>query len=363
MPPRDGQGNTAAEDMVLGNLGLDRESLGMDRTGAIGSDDTPGDQDDAFTSEERQQGDQRDDQQGGDQQLDDLSESHRPGRQRDDQQRPFAAGAEVKPDGKGNLVDSNGTIVARAGREARLYQTAFKRGENSRLGGMQHQLNERTNQLREAATLLQQMNGELKELKGANKAVSDLGVPVGKHIEALTLYKNLTDDFAGTLKRLLTRAAANGINVAEFGANGPDAKALADLVKEEVGKLVKPIADQSEEQRKRVEAETRKREQDAQAQREVDDFFSQNRDAVPYARVLQRLAGHPDYRGKSLNEMWLAVQLHLERNPHQRRQPNPRQSRSLPAGRGQPERGNSRLAPVNATYDEILRDVFREQGL
>jgi hypothetical protein len=356
------QNKGAAEDLVLGNLGLNREDLGMDRGGDIGADDTGGDE--GFTREERvrdrpdQQ--QRDGQRDGDRrqsdderQLDDLGDSHT---------RPFAQTAEVKPDGKGNLVDSQGTIVARAGREARLYQTAYKKGEQARVGGIQHQLNERTGQLREAAVLLNQINTEMKELKARSKAVEDLGVPADKMVEAMTLYKNLSGDFGGTLKRLLTRAAANGINVAEFGT-GPDVKALADLVKEEVGKLVKPLQDRSEEQRKREEIETRQRQQAESAQREVDTFFAQNRDAMPYARVLQKLAAHPDYQGKSLNEMWLAVQLHLARFPHQRRQPNPGQNRSLPSGRGQPEGGNSKLAPVNATYDEILRDVFRDQGI
>lgn len=68
--------------------------------------------------------------------------------------------AEVKPDGKGNLVDAQGNIVARSGKEARLYQDAHK--AKSELGQLrlqsEHQVKDLSSRLQRAIEIAKDLD-------------------------------------------------------------------------------------------------------------------------------------------------------------------------------------------------------------
>jgi len=353
MAPRTPGNNAAAEDTVFGNLGLDREELGLE------ADDA---QDDLGTGDDQQQDDQGDD---GHQQLDDLRVSHTgDDRQQQRQQpKPFPQRSEVKPDGKGNLVDATGKIVARAGSEARLYQNLHQ--VRQQLQQRDVQTADMNRRLSRAVEIGQELARENDQFKAQQKAITDLGIKPEDQLAAMQLYSRLQRDPENEIKRILTRAAANGIKLDNLSTpGGVDAKSLLDTIREEIGKSVNPLRERSLQEEKERKAEADRQAALQRTTDEVNQFFMQNQDAQPFVPVFQQVLSDPRFKHMSLGEIWARIQLNQMRNGNSqpRRQPNS-QSRSLPSGRNQPQQGNSGMAPVNATYDEILRGVLTEHNV
>lgn len=342
--------NQAAEDTVFSNLGLSREDLGLDQAGSgnedldVGSGNEGLSQDDGSGNEGR------------------MTQTDEPPR--------FPARAEVRPDGKGNLVDANGQIVARSGKEARLYQDAHKlRGQAQTLQG---QLNETTGRLRRAVEIGQGLHRELEAAKAQLGAVKQFGLDQGEHLTALRLFKELRDNPKEAIKNILTRAATNGVNITELGLQGGiDPKSLVDMIKQEISSAVGPIKERSEAEKQAAMRSRQEAERLGQIQNQVDGFFNQNPEAKEYLPVFtQTLQQFPDM---TLGEIWARIQLHFAQNPQDRRsssgqaggvnsQNSPR--RSLPQGRGAPSSGGpTDLAPVTDSYDAIVRDVMTKAGL
>jgi hypothetical protein len=167
------------------------------------------------------------------------------------------------------------------------------------------------------------------------------------------------------LKTVLTRAAANGIDLSELGINGGgDTKSLVDLLRNEISQQMQPL-------RQRTEAEQRQQQQHAEqakafgdAKVHVAQFFAQNPDARNYLPVMDAvLQQHPQM---TLNEIWAKLQLFLV----QRQQQNgdtgarTRQRGAFPNGRGSlPPRNRSEMANVNQSYEQIARQVMTEAGM
>ena len=120
MPPDDKNlSNQAAEDTVFSNLGLTREDLG------IGDDDGSGNEDLGLDSGSGDRGD------GSGNEASESRTSHTT-----TERSGLPPTAEVHPDHKGNLVNEYGQIVARSGKEARLYQDLHKtKGQAQTLQG------------------------------------------------------------------------------------------------------------------------------------------------------------------------------------------------------------------------------------
>ena len=344
--PKPNLPDSAAEDTVFENLGLSREDLGLDQEGSGNEDLDAG---------------------SGNEGLQDGSGNERESRvthtEREDRAPPsrIPSSAEIKPDGKGNLVNAQGQIVARAGKEARLYQDLHKtRGQAQTLQG---QVADVTSRLRKAVEIGQQLHRDLQTAKSQADAIKQFGLEQADHLTALRLFKELRDNPQQALKNLLTRAATNGINLAELGMQGQfDPKSLLDVVRQEIGAAVNPLKERSEaekQQQARAAAEQQQREQ---VQTEVNNFFAANPEAQQYLPVFQQtIKQFPDM---SLGECWARIQLQLERNPQQRRQPqNSPRGRSLPLGRPTPPQGNNDLAPVSDSYEAIVRAALDGAGI
>jgi len=351
--------------MVFDNLGLDVDEIGA---GDLG-DDLDSDSDDGQDSGDDSAPDHRE-RQG---QLDDLSASRTPERRQQRQQaeapqRPFARTAEVQPDGNGNLVDpQTGQVVARAGREASLYQRGFKSGEGAKVGGLTYRLQQRENQLRQAVDAGRQLQTEVQQLRSHGEALKQFNLQPNDMLAAAKLFNDLKTRPAEALRALLTRAAASGTNIAELGiqgVNGADAKSLIDLVREEIQKATQPISEQNQKNQESERQRQQQQEQERRAQEEVESFFAENQDAQKYMSVFQRVLQNPDFRGMSLGEIWARIQLNQLRNGSRQQKGNPRGA-PRPVGRGQPPSGDdrNRPAPANATYDNILKDVLDQHGV
>ncbi len=337
--------SSAAEDTVFSNLGLTREELG------IGDDEGSGNED-------------LDDQGSGNEDLGDQGSGNEGD---DDPSRvthtsPFPARAEVKPDGRGNLVGPDGKVVARAGKEARLYQDLHKtRGQAQTLQG---QLNDVNGRLRRAVEIGQGLHRELEGMRVASNAIKQFGLDQSEHLTALRLFKELRDNPKDALKNILTRAATNGINITELGLQGGvDPKSLVNLIREELDKSMAPLKERSEAERRTAAQQKQDRERLGQLQQEVDGFFTENPEARDYLPVFTETL--KQFPGMSLGEVWARIQLHFALNPADRRSKSPNSlRRSLPQGRGSPTNGGGDpdIAPVTDTYDSIVRDALTKAG-
>ena len=330
--------NEGAEDVVFENLGLSREELGVtDADEGSGWEDSG---DDQGSGNEEQQ----------------SRVSHTSRKESDDTPR-FPKAAEVKPDGKGNLLGPDGQVVARAGKEARLYQDLHKtRGQAQTLQG---QVNDVTQRLHKAVEIGQQLHRDLQAERAKNTdAVKQFGLDQGEHLTALRLFKELKDNPQGTLKNLLTRAAANGISV-EGQAGGIDPKAIVDLIRQEIGTAVNPLKERTAAEQRAEQQRQEENRQRAQVQSEVDGFFSSNPDAREYLPVFQQTL--QKFPSMTLGEVWARIQLHFAQNPQQRRT-NSQKTRSLPAGRQAPTNGFDDMASVHDSYDTIIKDVMSKAG-
>lgn len=363
--------NEAAEATVFDNLGLTREDLGMDgagddlgsgnedlEQGGSGNEDLGGqDFDFADTGDDGQ--DPGDDRRTPDRQPSRVTHTDPPA-------RPLAAGAEVTPDRNGNLIGKDGKIVARAGREARLYQETH-RGRAS-IKTLKGQVDDVSGRLQKAVQIGTQLHRDLVAARAHNEAIKQFGIDPTEQLTAMRLFKDLRDNPKETIKKLLTRAAANGITMDELGTatGGVDPKSLVDLVRETIGKELNPLREST------AAAARQKQEADANAARQnevqsqVKTFFDANPEAIPYLQVFTDTI--PKFPGMTLGEIWARIQLHQAKNPQSRgnqnsRRPNGRQ-RSLPQGRNMPSmNGHDDLAPVSDSYDTIVRAALDSVGI
>src|SRR4029077_6780293 len=243
--------------------------------------------------------------------------------------------AEVHADHKGNLVNEYGQIVARSGKEARLYQDLHKtKGQAQTLQG---QLQDVSGRLRKAVEIGQGLHRELQQVKTQQAAVQQFGLEQGEVLTAFRLFKELRDNPKEALKNILTRAATNGINITELGLQGGvDPKSLVDMIKQEIGTAVNPLEERTEAERRQAIQRQQEQTRLGQIQTEVDGFFNQNPEAKQYLPVFTQTL--KQYPGMTLGEVWARIQLHFAQNPQSRSNQNsPR--RSLPQGRGAPSNG------------------------
>ena len=336
--PKPNLPNEAAEDTVFENLGLSREDLGMDREEGSGNEDLEG---------------------SGNERTEPEPES----RVTHTEPLPsrIPAGAEVRPDGRGNLVNAQGQVVARAGKEARLYQDLHK--TRSQAQTLQGQFTDVTNRLKKAVEIGQQLHRDLATTKQQVEAVKQFGLDQNDHLTALRLFKELRDNPQQALKNLLTRAATNGINISELGAQGGfDPKSLIDVIRQEIGAAVNPLRERTEAEKKQQQESAALQQQRERVQGEVNSFFDSNPDARQYLPVFsQTIRQFPDM---SLGEVWARIQLHLAQNPQPRsRSQNSPSRRSLPSGRPAPVGGDSDLAPVSDSYEAIVRAALDASGI
>lgn len=371
MAPRNGSmaGNDGAA-----NLGLTAEDLGV--SADDGDSDIGIDIGDESAEPDSSQGDGLGDDRFTASDVD-MGEGERPTRrsrdqfgrepkqkQQPQQQQRIPTSAEVRPDARGNLVDAKGNIVAKAGKEARLYQKASN--ASRQLQSVQAQaaahVTDLTNRLQRAVEIGREVYGRLETLQAQNAQMQKLGVSPQEQLEAMQLVAMSKSNPVQALKTILTRAAANGIDLSELGlSGGTDMKSLADMLRGEIQQQMQPL-------RQRTEAEQRQEQQRKEQEQafngakvHVAQFFAQNPDARQYLPVLDAvLQRHPQM---TLNEIWAKLQLFLVQR-QQRAGDGTRARGAFPNGRGRlPPRSRSQMADVNQSYEQIARSVMADAGM
>jgi hypothetical protein len=383
MAPRD---SNFARETVAGNLGITADDLGVSESDGEGlagfenTEDGEGSNEDTDFGEGRQQG------QVEDEDLD-FGESGRPvrrardqfgrepqaRRQQQQQQRQpspqLPQSGQVQPDARGNLVDGTGQIVARAGKEARLYQYGINATRQLQQLQGQHRTvtSDLTNRLNRAVEIGNELNSRIEASEARNKQITRLGLSEQDHLQAVQLAARAKTDPIGTLKFLLTQAAANGIDVAQLGMQGgADFKTIAEVIRNELQQGMQPLKARTEQEQRQEQERTRETREQQEALGHVKTFFANNPEAQKFVPVFHGvLQNHP---GTSLDAIWARIQLNLERQRMQQGDGGrTRQRRGAPNGRGRlPEGQNNnrgRMAPVSQTYEQVTRGVLDELGI
>jgi hypothetical protein len=204
-------------------------------------------------------------------------------------------------------------------------------------------------------------------------------------IEAGQLFKQAQVDPIGVLKNLLTRASLSGIDISQLGVPGGsfDPKGIADLVRREIQQNIAPVQQYATTQQQRQQENETQSQYLRQAETQVNSFFGQTPEAVPYMHIFHAVLQQPQFQNMSLGAIWDKVQLHLMRNGVDPRrapsrsqrqrlsgQPPAQQQRSLPNGQGMAPSGGDRMRQGNAgpanpsmSYDAIIREVLGSNGV
>lgn len=264
----------------------------------------------------------------------------------------FGKDSEVKPDGKGNLVDGSGKVVAQAGAQARFYQEAHNarraaqaaEGEISTLRG----------QLERAVAIARDLDAKYEALKAAGGIAEKAGLNEQEHLQAITLFSRLKSDPKGAIQQMLTQAAAGGTDLTQLGlTQSPvDVKSLHELIRGSIDQALNPLRERSErDERERAEREAYDRTV-REEEGKVRQFFSRNPDAGKYAQAIHdTIQRFPEM---TIGEAWARIQLNLL----QRQQ----SSQSRPSGRRTPPLANGEddeaMAPVTQSFDQIIKDVM-----
>lgn len=364
-----------ANQVIQESLGLSMEDLGGNPPeDGLGSDDSnlDGGRDNSGDNDPRARGNNS----GQDDSSNDDGLFEAPAERRapeiapppERQPRPVAAGAEVRVDQRGNLVSkATGEIVARAGKEARLYQGMHKaRQERDSQTAIAQDLTQRLNKAVElGGQLFERLQAQ--QASGGEFAPEKHGLSREELTEAIGFARGAKTDPVGTIKKLLTRAAAGGIDLSSIGLAGGnfDPKSLVELVQQTITQQMKPLQERTQRE---SEQEARQREVNEgleASKKELTDFLGKNPDARNYLPIFQQVYSQPQFQHMTLGEVWARLQLNLLRrgqsNPGERRPQNQRpRNQRPPNGQGRPPAGNanSNLAPVDMSYEDIIRGLL-----
>lgn len=291
--------------------------------------------------------------------------------QQNQQQLPNRS--EVRPDNKGNLVDKKtGQIVAKAGAEARMYQSLHRTREAHQ--ALQTQHTDTVARLNKAVEIGTQMFERLQKMQNEQTELSPTRYNLSNQeaIEAMNFAKEAKVDPVGTIKKLLTRAASNGIDLQSIGLAGGnfDPKSLMDLVRGEITQHMQPLRERQQQETAQQQREREALEEREATTKELNTFLGANPEARAYLPAFQKVYENPAFQHMSLGEVWSRIQLNLLRrgqdptqqqrpaNQQQRRQQQPR----MPNGRQRQPQGRQQqnvMAPVSASYEDIVRDITK----
>lgn len=180
------------------------------------------------------------------------------------------AGEEVKKSSTGpqDLKLNDGTIV-KAGPERRFYEGRELARQQLSVERSAH--NKTRQQLEQLQERFQSVENSVKSVHGVEPQQLALGV---------RLVSDLQRDPKGTIKKLLTEAAAQGINIEDIGV-GVDTAAIQRMIDERLPQ---------KDEKTQTDAEILE-----EAKRESDQFFSRHPDAKPHDELLASvLRDHPD---------------------------------------------------------------------
>lgn len=275
---------------------------------------------------------------------------------------------QAKLDKNGNVVDATGRIVAKAGYEARWFNTAQKaRTERDHLAQITKRQDEELRAMRQRIVDMNLLNEQPKKL-GLNEQDTFIG------LQLISMYKKDPKQF---LSYVLTEMTKAGHDVSAItGVKGAvDPQAIQQLIQTELSKHLGPLQQQQQVSEAHIKA-------NKDAEFELNQFFAKHPDAVHHDSLLAEMLNEDP--NLSLNEAFLQLQLWCVKNNCDISQPLGPQLDRLKASNGKRPttqatrplpNGNARM-PINETkdafdndftatssYDDIVRAAMREAGL
>lgn len=282
-----------------------------------------------------------------------------------------------------NIVDLKGKILAKAGNERRLWQKMTNAERN--LVASDTKTKQFAGMVERAIGVGRELKTQLDAANGHINGINQFKLTPPEMTQAMEVFAQIKANPAEGLKKLLTTLAINGINMESLGiqgAGGLDVATLVSELRKEIRSSTAPLAAATQRQTEQDRVASENKANYDRIVNETNNFFNVNSDAVPYAKTFEALLKDPRNKGMTLNEAWLKIQLHLERNPGQkitsnpannaRRSGNRTQRRVPPSGRNRPNGefnsnssgdANDAPAPLNQTYKEILNGILDEQGV
>ncbi len=276
--------------------------------------------------------------------------------------------AEVKTDARGNIINKQtGQIVAKAGKEARMYQQLHR--SNTEIETLRAQNTDVESRLNRAVELGTGLFNELKQMRenASEVAPQRYGLSNPEAIEAMNFAKEAKSDPVGVIKKLLTKAASSGIDLSSIGLSGGnfDPKSLMDLVRQEISQQMNPLRERSQRESAQEQQKREATERETAATNTLQNFLKDNPEARAYLPVFQKIYQQPHLQHMPLGEVWARMQLNLMKRQQQagnQRPTNQRQTRrAIPNGRRMPPgpgNGKSEMAPVSTSYEDIVRGLI-----
>lgn len=236
-------------------------------------------QDGEADADEGNEADEQDDDEE-DEQLSDRPEPKKSRKSDDDQaaarnnnskQRLFDPRARFQTDKAGNVY-SNGKLIAKAGREARLFHTfhAQAREEQAVAARMAGRAVDIANGARELLARFDQLSKQ-------KSALDVVGLSAEEQMQLLPIIKRYKENPIEGLKMMLTQAHLSGVDIKSLGAAGAlDPKLMMDQMTKQVRELLSPMLQ-----------ETSVRQQQDARRAEAVGFFKRN----PRAREVAKVVG------------------------------------------------------------------------
>jgi hypothetical protein len=208
-------------------------------------------------------------------------------------------------DAKGNLVDSDGNVIATTGKSRHSFERLKKEGRRQR-----NIASEATLKTMELSKQFKSLYDESQEIakngysNPVQSIVKDSGVTETQAKMGLQLMKDYKQDPINAIKKLLTQAKIDGIDVGKIGANISVDPAM---LRESVQQMFK---DQQEANKPQA-TEATQQEQAAQVAR---DFLSNNPDSRPYVQTI--VDAKTKFPNMSLEEVWHRVKIEIDKRAY-----------------------------------------------
>lgn len=254
--------------------------------------------------------------------------------------------------GPQDLVDREGNVIARGGKERRFYEQLQTSKQQSAALNQQ----------------VQQLQGQLEAINGAGTLGTQYDLSPEELTTGAQLVKSFKDDPVNTVKYLLTQAQAAGHNIEDIGASGVDMSAIQQMITE----AISPLAS---EQQQRVEAEQNRQE----AVEVYQGFMAKFPDATVHEDSLARLLESdqsltPEAAYFKLKSFFLErnldwntpLEAHAQQEQQRQQAPEVNTQQSLPSGGNVPVQNvtdTADIADVGTSYDDIIRQSMRDANI
>lgn len=285
---------------------------------------------------------------------------------------PLAHKGNWRVDNKGNVINREGQILARAGNERRLFEKGRKLEERLQVAGREVEgLRAQMKKLTDAAADAKVLEGVPKSL-GLTPEESYMGMRL------VNMYKKDAGEFFRYVVAQMTKA---GHDVSKLTGNGgaaiaPDPAAIQELIRREISGALGPIT----QTRQRAEEEARVNDD---ALRQSQEFFERHSDAEIHEEVLARMLMQDENlsldaaywklkafaadNGFDFNEP-LQEQVDARRSANgngKQRQQQQQRGKPMPAGRGSavPVTRNEPKFSHDSSWDEIIQATMKENGI